>query len=138
MGMPPLELRRSTIMAGAVPATAIRRPATPLRPRARPVLAAALAGTLLAIAPATGIAQPVDSAAGPAEPPARIDNHYNHKAYQPTTGAVCDRASSDSIDCATRAGKDAAAKLESVQRQLDELAKEYPPEPTTGSPDGRH
>ncbi len=134
MGMSPFELRRSTIVAATAPA--LNRPATPpLRPRARLVFA--LAAAMLAIPPAIGLAQPVDGAGGRAAPPARIDNHYNHKAYQPTTGAVCDRAGSDSIDCATRAGKDAAAKLENVQRQLDGLAKEYPPEPPTGSPDGR-
>lgn len=108
---------------------------TPLQPQARAALAFALAGALLAIPAATGVAQ---SVAGTAEPPARIDNHYNHKAYQPTTGAVCDHAGSDSIDCATPAGKDAAAKLENVRRQLDELAKDYPMQPITGSPDGRN
>jgi len=104
---------------------------------ASPPLALRLVIALLAAAPATGAAQPVAAAGDSTGPPARIDNHYDHKAYQPTTGEVCGRASSDSIDCSSRAGKDAAAKLESIQRQLDELAKEQPPDTATGSSGGR-
>jgi hypothetical protein len=118
-------------------ATGLAGPATLPRPLSRHTLALALTGAMLVIVAPPGAAQPAAGAAGPSEPPARIDNHYNHKAYQPTTSAVCDRAGSDSIDCASPAGKDAAAKLENVQRQLDELAKEYPPEAPSGSSDGR-
>ncbi len=92
-----------------------------------------LTAALLAVVPQTGRAQSIDAAAGASKPPARIDNHYNHKAYQPTTGEICGRATSDGIDCPSPAGKEAEKTLDSVRRQLDELAKEYPAEaPTAG------
>lgn len=76
-----------------------------------------------------GEAQSVDVTAAATRPPARIANHYNHKAYQPTTGQVCAGANSNGVDCSSPAGREAAAKLDSIQRQLDALAKEYPPVP---------
>jgi hypothetical protein len=103
------------------------------RARAR---ALCLTVALLAVLPETGVAQSADATAGATRPPARIANHYNHKAYQPTTGQVCEGANSAGVDCSSRAGMEAATKLDSIRQQLDRLAKEYPPVPSSGASGG--
>lgn len=97
--------------------------APPLALRAE---AAYRAVALLAVVLAAGGARAADVDSGP---PARIANHYNHKAYQPTPREVCGGGNSQGIDCASRAGMEAAAKLDNVRRQIDALDKEYPPVP---------
>lgn len=94
-----------------------------------------LAAAFLAISPETGGAQTSDAGSGASGPPARIGNHYNYKAYQPTTGEVCDGVNSAGVDCPSRSGKDAAAKLDDIRRRLDELNKQYPPVPSSGVSD---
>ena len=53
-----------------------------------------------------GAAQSEDSAKHPS-PPARIGNHYNHKAYQPRAPDVCAAEKSSGIDCDSPAGMQA-------------------------------
>jgi hypothetical protein len=59
--------------------------------------------------------------------PARIANHYNHKAYQPTTKQVCSAARSASINCSSKAGQEAETELDEIQRQISDIDKRYPP-----------
>lgn len=87
---------------------------------------------LLVIVSAPVMAQSTGTGAGTSTPPGRIDNHYNHKAYQPSMADICDRPNSGGINCPSPAGRKAVATLDSVRRQLDDLAKEYPPDPTLG------
>ncbi len=59
--------------------------------------------------------------------PTRIANHYNHKAYQPTTKEVCSPARSASINCSSKAGQEAETELNEIQRQISDIDKRYPP-----------
>jgi hypothetical protein len=53
-----------------------------------------------------------------ASPPARIGNHYNHRAYQPRTREVCAAERSSGIDCDSPAGKRVQGELERIEREF--------------------
>ncbi len=93
--------------------------------RRRRALCSSIAGlaALLLAAGAPGLAL----SQGLAQPPARIGNHYDHKAYQPNQAEVCADPRADRLNCSSRTGTQAEEKLKSIQRELDELDKKYPP-----------
>ncbi len=61
------------------------------------------------------------------QPPARIGNHYDHKAYQPNAAEVCADPLADRLNCSSRTGTQAEEKLKSIERELNELDRKYPP-----------
>jgi hypothetical protein len=73
---------------------------------------------LLSFAVATGAAAQSEDSAKDRSPPARIGNHYNHKAYQPRAPDVCAENSSG-IDCNSPAGMQAERELQRIERQLE-------------------
>jgi hypothetical protein len=73
---------------------------------------------LLSFVIATAVAAQSEDSAKHPSPPARIGNHYNHKAYQPRAPDVCGAEKSSGIDCDSPAGMQAQRELETIKRQL--------------------
>ncbi len=59
--------------------------------------------------------------------PARIANHYDHKAFQPRRNDVCTRRNGQGLDCDSAAGSRAAAQLDRIRHEIDAIDTLYPP-----------
>lgn len=80
---------------------------------------AVAAMVLLSFVIATAVAAQSEDSAKHRSPPARIGNHYNHKAYQPRVPDVCAAEKSSGIDCDSPAGMQAERELQRIERQLE-------------------
>lgn len=88
------------------------------------------AGVLLA-----GLAAPAwadgPTAASLPGPPARIANHYDYRAFQPTQAEVCAAQGANGqaggLNCPSPAGAAAERELARIRQQINETNAKYPP-----------
>ncbi|HLJ63147.1 MAG TPA: hypothetical protein VKT70_03520 [Stellaceae bacterium] len=97
-------------------------------------LAMVLLGTLLvsgsALAQRSPLGNGVGGSVGGGGVPSRIGNHYDHKAYQPSEADICGAERRPGVDCSSPAGTKADDELQAIRRDLDQLNRDYPPQPS--------